>query len=63
MMKRLLPLVALVLPFCIPGSAAAAGAPPSPPNVVIIFCDDMGYADIAPFGAKYATPNLDRMAR
>ena len=34
------------------------------PNFVIIFIDDMGYADIGPFGAKgYATPNLDRMAR
>lgn len=34
-----------------------------PPNVVIIFIDDMGYADIGPFGAEgYETPNLDRMA-
>ena len=34
-----------------------------PPNVVIIFCDDLGYADIGPFGQKgFATPNLDRMA-
>ncbi len=34
------------------------------PNIVIIFIDDMGYADIGPFGATgYATPNLDRMAR
>jgi arylsulfatase A len=34
-----------------------------PPNFVLIFCDDLGYADIGPFGAKgYATPNLDRMA-
>ena len=33
------------------------------PNIVVIFIDDMGYADIAPFGAtKQKTPNLDRMA-
>jgi arylsulfatase A len=33
------------------------------PNIVIIFIDDMGYADIGPFGAtKQKTPNLDRMA-
>ncbi len=33
------------------------------PNIIIIFCDDMGYADIGPFGAEgYETPNLDRMA-
>jgi arylsulfatase A-like enzyme len=30
---------------------------------VIIYCDDLGYGDIGPFGAKgYQTPNLDRMA-
>lgn len=40
-----------------------AGARDASPNVVIIFCDDMGYADIGPFGAKaYPTPHLDRMA-
>jgi arylsulfatase A len=34
------------------------------PNVVLFYIDDMGYADIGPFGAKaYPTPNLDRMAR
>ena len=33
------------------------------PNFIIIFMDDMGYADIGPFGAEgYQTPNLDRMA-
>ena len=34
-----------------------------PPNVVIIFCDDMAYADIAPFGGRTPTPNLTRFAR
>ena len=34
-----------------------------PPNVVVIFMDDMAYADIGPFGAQgYETPHLDRMA-
>ncbi len=32
------------------------------PNVVVIFCDDMGYGDIHPFGSENPTPNLDRMA-
>ena len=46
----------------LPGSMLLAADPP--PNVVIIFCDDAGYADIGPFGAEgYQTPNLDRMAR
>ena len=33
------------------------------PNVVIIFCDDLGYADIGPFDGKIPTPHLDRMAK
>ncbi|MCA8974912.1 MAG: sulfatase [Planctomycetes bacterium] len=33
------------------------------PNVVVIFIDDLGYADIGPFGAEVPTPNLDRMAQ
>lgn len=33
------------------------------PNVVVIFMDDMAYADIGPFGAKgYETPHLNQMA-
>lgn len=33
------------------------------PNVIIIFCDDLGYGDIGPFGAQHhQTPNLNRMA-
>ncbi|TWU22096.1 Arylsulfatase [Novipirellula galeiformis] len=35
----------------------------TPPNIVVIFIDDMGYADINPFGdARCSTPHLDRMA-
>ena len=38
-----------------------------PPNFVIVYADDMGYADIGPFSARTGTarprtPNLDRMA-
>ena len=34
------------------------------PNFVIVFCDDLGYADIGPFGStRHATPVLDKMAR
>jgi arylsulfatase A-like enzyme len=33
------------------------------PNVVLIFIDDMGYGDVACFGAtQYNTPNIDRLA-
>jgi arylsulfatase A len=45
-------------------SFAARSPAAERPNVVLIYCDDLGYADIGPFGAKgYKTPNLDRMAR
>src|SRR3954466_15846361 len=33
------------------------------PNFILINIDDLGYADIAPFGSKLnRTPNLDRLA-
>ncbi len=33
------------------------------PNFIVINIDDLGYADIGPFGSKLnRTPNLDRMA-
>lgn len=33
------------------------------PNVVVIFADDLGYADVGSFGATgWKTPNLDRLA-
>ncbi|MEM7784050.1 MAG: sulfatase [Planctomycetota bacterium] len=45
------------------GSLPRLKAETNNPNVVVIFMDDMGYADIGPFGAdKYPTPHLDQMA-
>src|SRR5688572_32336590 len=41
---------------------AVAGAADRP-NIVLIFCDDLGYRDIGPYGGRNPTPNLDRLAR
>src|SRR5437764_1491132 len=51
--------------FCVyPLHKASCVEKPSVPNVVIIFTDDQGYADVGCFGARgFQTPNLDRMAR
>jgi len=60
MLRRWMHLL-LVLWFAAGASFAAENAPP---NLVVIFIDDLGYADIGPFGAtRYPTANLDRLAR
>ena len=51
-------LIALVSSFVLLHAAFAAG-----PNVILINCDDLGYGDLACYGAKdIRTPQLDRMA-
>lgn len=41
----------------------AVTASAAPPNVILINCDDLGYGDLACYGARdIRTPHLDRMA-
>lgn len=45
-------------------AAANIASADQPPNVVIVFADDLGYADIGCFGAEgYTTPHLDQLAK
>lgn len=38
--------------------------PSQPPNIVVIFADDLGYGDVGCYGATHVrTPNIDRLAR
>ncbi|HEX4149193.1 MAG TPA: sulfatase [Pirellulales bacterium] len=48
---------------CLLAPLAAGAASPDKPNFIVINVDDLGYADIGPFGSNLnRTPNLDRMA-
>jgi arylsulfatase A len=44
------------------GARILDAAPSKTPNVVLIFCDDLGYGDLGPYGSKIPTPNIDRLA-
>ena len=64
-----IPSVFLVLLGLVPGCSESSGPvgglrpADAPPNFIVIFTDDQGYADVGVFGATdILTPNLDRMA-
>ncbi len=56
-------LPSLLVALALASLAAAATGPEARPNFIVINIDDLGYADIGPFGSKLnRTPALDRMA-
>ena len=58
------PIAALVLAASASSSPAQSrDAEATPPNIVFLLLDDMGYADIGAYGNTYhRTPNIDRLA-
>jgi arylsulfatase A-like enzyme len=45
-------------------SIASPAQPSTPPNIVLVFIDDMGWGDLSCFGGKdVVTENIDRLAR
>ena len=63
LLSRAIPILVLAWASCSCRSLTETPPARRPPNVVIIFCDDMAYADIEPFGGRAPTPNLSRFAR
>ncbi len=54
----------LLVCFFVSGLVSVRAAEPAKPNFIFINIDDLGYADIGPFGSKInRTPNLDAMAK
>ena len=53
-----------ILALALPVFACQAPSETIRPNLVVIFCDDLGYGDLGTFGhPTIRTPNLDRMAQ
>ena len=63
-MKNLATLLFIVLALLVACDTTAPETDSSElPNIVVIYCDDLGYGDLACFGNEVIrTPNIDRMA-
>ena len=63
MLKKFLLFFVMTALISIQTPGARASDEP-PPNFIVVFCDNLGYGDIEPFGSTvHRTPNLSRMAK
>jgi arylsulfatase A-like enzyme len=63
MYKTLLSLCLTLILFSGCGTRTEEDPPPSPPNIILIMGDDMGYSDIGCYGGEINTPVLNNMAQ
>ncbi|MEM1449247.1 MAG: arylsulfatase [Planctomycetota bacterium] len=54
----------MLLPLALLSCAAPQAAPPQPPNIVLVYADDMGWGDLGAQNpdSRIPTPHLDRLA-
>jgi arylsulfatase len=60
--SQILTALALTVGLAFSSGGFSAERDTSPPNIVLIMSDDMGFSDIGCYGGEINTPNLDRLA-
>ena len=48
---------------CCLGLVTALAAAETPPNILVIILDDMGFSDLGCYGGEIETPNIDQLAK
>jgi arylsulfatase A-like enzyme len=62
MKKRLLMLTLPVWLLAVPLAASAEDIPNSPPNIILVMADDLGWSDLGCYGGEIGTPHIDSLA-